>query len=446
MARIFISYRRAESESYAVALRDELERRFGAGSVFLDQSSIDYGSHFPDAIARALAEAKVCLVLIGQRWLTITDSDDGSPRLRREHDFVRREVSDALTAQKAGRLRLIPVLLQDARVPGVTDLPDDLQELSSLNGVVVASVAADAVRLADIIERRHSVLEPAIVMAMAAGVGLAVRTAHRWVASGTNLSGLHEGSVAVTRWFLQMAGNSLHYAILVLGVLLAVRSRTGWRAAEMTRVVACVSLGVAALTIACTPLLSSLPVNQGWSSVAYIAVWFAGAALGSAIGIHLYAPTLRVSRLQWLRLGVTVVAAGCLGSVLQGLVVETANTAAWMRNPRTVFWGPVLLGFVAAWQPEKSDRSLAPRPSVRWRIVVPVLLTMLAADSFAVTTSPWIVGRPQDASPESWRLIDAKEVWNHAVFFGLVAAVMAWRINSAQREADAPVNPASAPR
>ncbi len=441
MARIFISYRRQDTEPYAAALKAELERRFDAGSVFLDTSSIDCGTDFPDEIGRALGQASVVLVLIGQRWLSCVDSS-GVARLTRADDWVRREVRDALRARQAGRVRVIPVLLQDARVPAADDLPDDLRDLSDLNGFVLGSVAVDTARLADIIERRYSVLEPAIVMAMAAGIGMSVRHAHRWVSRGVGPEEFVGSSLAVARWFLELAGTSLYYAILVLGVMVAVRARTGWRAQEMARVVACTALGIAAAHTVFAPLLSRLGSLSSDERVQALygaiptAVSFAGAALGSAIGIARYAPTLRVPAGQWWRIGTTVIALGALGSVLQYLAVSAIDAGAWLRNPRTLFWGPVLLGFAAVWQSHLHNAGRAPGRRVRWSVVAPVLLAMLAADAIIVLTSPWLTGR--SITPAGWRLVDAKEAWNHALFFGVVAAVTVWRLNREVHEEVAP--------
>ena len=126
MARVFISYRREDSEPYAMALREELQRQLGSEAVFLDSKSIDYGTDFLASIQAGINAADVCLVLIGRRWLTVTDGAERS-RLMREGDWVRQEVRNALAARDARGLRVIPVLLQDTRMPSASELPEDLQ-------------------------------------------------------------------------------------------------------------------------------------------------------------------------------------------------------------------------------------------------------------------------------------------------------------------------------
>ena len=58
MTRIFISYRRSDSESFSGRLRDRLHAEFGRRSVFMDTSTISGGEKFDEAIAQSLATAK----------------------------------------------------------------------------------------------------------------------------------------------------------------------------------------------------------------------------------------------------------------------------------------------------------------------------------------------------------------------------------------------------
>jgi hypothetical protein len=67
---------------------------------------------------------------------------------------------------------------------------------------------------------------------------------------------------------------------------------------------------------------------------------------------------------------------------------------------------------------------------VRWRVVVAVAVSMVIADANGIVTGPWLSG---ELSPAGMRLLDFKEAWNHAIFFGLVAGVTAWRLNNTGR-------------
>jgi len=123
--RIFISYRREEAVYPAGWLFDRLTEHFGEGSVFKDVNSIKFGDDFAAAIANAVDSCDVLLALIGQRWVTITD-EHGHRRLDLPDDFVRREIEAALTKG----VRVIPILLDRARMPKTDELPPSLIPLT----------------------------------------------------------------------------------------------------------------------------------------------------------------------------------------------------------------------------------------------------------------------------------------------------------------------------
>ena len=86
--RIFISYRRSEADFPAGWLYDHLVAQFGRDQVFKDVDSIEPGDDFAEVIADAVGSCDVLLVLIGDRWLTITD-EDGKRRLDDPSDLIR---------------------------------------------------------------------------------------------------------------------------------------------------------------------------------------------------------------------------------------------------------------------------------------------------------------------------------------------------------------------
>lgn len=128
MEGIFISYRREESAGHAGRIYDRLRERFGRDRVFMDVSAIEPGVDFVEAIDRAVGSCTVLLVVIGRRWLDSTDRA-GQRRLDDPKDFIRLEVGTALRRN----IRVIPVLVQDAAMPGEGDLPDDLKLLARRN-------------------------------------------------------------------------------------------------------------------------------------------------------------------------------------------------------------------------------------------------------------------------------------------------------------------------
>jgi hypothetical protein len=123
--RIFLSYRREDSSAWAGRLNDGLGAQFGARNIFQDVVAIGPGEDFTAAIDRALGDADVTLVVIGPSWLTAA-GPDGVRRLDEPDDFVRAELSAAL----ARDVRVIPVLVGGAAMPGAADLPAGLEGLA----------------------------------------------------------------------------------------------------------------------------------------------------------------------------------------------------------------------------------------------------------------------------------------------------------------------------
>jgi hypothetical protein len=126
MATLFISYRRADTSGYAGRLADDLAERVGRDHVFRDVHGIAAGSDYVAAIDHAIAKADVLLAVIGRTWLTDTGADGGR-RLDDPQDLVRAEIAAAL---RRG-CRVIPVLVESARMPQATDLPSEIAPLAS---------------------------------------------------------------------------------------------------------------------------------------------------------------------------------------------------------------------------------------------------------------------------------------------------------------------------
>jgi beta-lactam-binding protein with PASTA domain len=123
--RIFISYRRSEADFPAGWLYDHLVAQFGRDQVFKDVDSIEPGDDFAEVIADAVGSCDVLLVLIGDRWLTITD-EDGKRRLDNSDDLIRLEIEAAL----ARDVRVIPILVGRTGMPPAEQLPASLVRLA----------------------------------------------------------------------------------------------------------------------------------------------------------------------------------------------------------------------------------------------------------------------------------------------------------------------------
>ena len=122
--RIFISYRREETAYPAGWLFDRLTSHFGTDQIFKDVDSIELGDDFVEVITSAVGSCDVLLALIGDRWLAITNPD-GQRRLDDPDDFVRLEIEAAL----ARNVRVIPILVDGARMPRANELPASLAKL-----------------------------------------------------------------------------------------------------------------------------------------------------------------------------------------------------------------------------------------------------------------------------------------------------------------------------
>lgn len=127
MARYFLSYRRDDSAGFAGRLADDLEARFGVGSVFRDVDDLTPGVDFVDALEHQLRVVDAVLVMIGPRWLD-------AARLNDADDFVRREIETALASGKP----VLPVLVGGAQMPAQAALPASLQPLVRRQAMTLA--------------------------------------------------------------------------------------------------------------------------------------------------------------------------------------------------------------------------------------------------------------------------------------------------------------------
>src|ERR1051325_1235692 len=90
MAGIFICYRQEDSKPWALLLCRELADVFGEDRIFLDKDTLQAGN-WREQIHDALNQCPAVLVLMGRKWLTITDPAGGR-RLDRPDDVHRQEV------------------------------------------------------------------------------------------------------------------------------------------------------------------------------------------------------------------------------------------------------------------------------------------------------------------------------------------------------------------
>jgi TIR domain len=144
--RIFISYRRDDSQGFARSIHDRLAQHFGPDAVFRDVNDIEPGRPWSEAIDYALASCDVFVLLIGRRWLEATD-DEGNRRLDDPEDRHRKEIETAVSR----RIRIFIALMEDAHMPRRKELPQGspgeeptgLQLVPALHALRIADHAFD---------------------------------------------------------------------------------------------------------------------------------------------------------------------------------------------------------------------------------------------------------------------------------------------------------------
>jgi hypothetical protein len=121
VSRIFINYRRGDTSPNASRLYEWLSEQYGEEQVFMDVDAIEPGLDWEQAIDRAVASSDLVLAVIGNDWLAELER-----RVNDEDDFVRHELAAALRRD----IRIIPVLVEGAKMPRSDQLPESLASIT----------------------------------------------------------------------------------------------------------------------------------------------------------------------------------------------------------------------------------------------------------------------------------------------------------------------------
>lgn len=123
---IFISYRIADSLTQAGRLFQSLEKELGENVVFYDKNSLKPGMKWPNELADKVRAAKIVLLLYknAKEWLGVDDY--GTRRIDDPEDWLRKEAETALADSQT---LVVPVLLNDAKLPPEHALPPSLQAI-----------------------------------------------------------------------------------------------------------------------------------------------------------------------------------------------------------------------------------------------------------------------------------------------------------------------------
>ncbi len=131
---VFISYRRSDAPAAAGRVAHDLAGHFGSRRVFLDVSGIAPSRAWDEAIGGALAACKAGIVIIGRSWLQ-PGADGALPRLHNTDDVVRSEIAALLETRKA----IFPLLVEGARLPEATELPQNLRALLRFQAMTIGN-------------------------------------------------------------------------------------------------------------------------------------------------------------------------------------------------------------------------------------------------------------------------------------------------------------------
>lgn len=133
MSRIFINYRRQDTEGYVGRLYDHLLKQFKAYDIFMDVQNIEPGADFVQVLEEAVSACDIFLTMIGPHWLTLKNAE-GERRLDEWNDFVRIELETAIKQEKI----VIPILVGNAKMPNPAQLPESIQSLARRHAVVLS--------------------------------------------------------------------------------------------------------------------------------------------------------------------------------------------------------------------------------------------------------------------------------------------------------------------
>lgn len=193
---IFISYRRDDTSGYAGRLHDALTRALGDDKVRLDVDDFAAGGEFAVDAKEMVARSDVLLALIGKRWA----EGPNATRLADPADLLRHEIETAL--EKG--VRVIPVLVDGAKLPDAASLPESLHPLLQRNAFELS-------------ERRWDYDVNDLVATLR-------RSTSRGSADGDAIAGV--GGRSVHPWRLAVAA-AVVAALLIAGVVYLQQRRNG---------------------------------------------------------------------------------------------------------------------------------------------------------------------------------------------------------------------------
>src|SRR6516225_3277754 len=147
--KIFINYRREGTIETAGQLYDRMANAFGHENLFVDFLGVDLKARLNNQVPMCQA----FLTVIGPSWLEAKD-EAGRHRIHSPDDFVAVEIVAAL----AHNIHVIPVLVDGAHMPLMSELPDSLESLARCQPVEVRRLHFDR-DAAALVERVREALD-----------------------------------------------------------------------------------------------------------------------------------------------------------------------------------------------------------------------------------------------------------------------------------------------
>jgi tetratricopeptide (TPR) repeat protein len=165
--KLFINYRRDDTDDFAGRLYERLISEFGTDNIFKDVDSIRPGQNWRAVLQESVGSCDVVLALIGKHWCACADAK-GQRRLMSEDDWVRFELEAAYRTRRV----IMPVIVKGAPIPRIDELPESLQWLPEIHVSEVRGdpfFKDDAARLVNELRRmRERLIEHAQVAAQVA--------------------------------------------------------------------------------------------------------------------------------------------------------------------------------------------------------------------------------------------------------------------------------------
>jgi hypothetical protein len=128
--KIFLCYRREDTQGFARGIYLTLASKYGNSQVFRDIDSTPPGVKFAAWIEARVAQCSVMIVLIGNAWVT---DQRQQRRLDSPKDWVRHEIEAALRRD----IPIIPVRVQGAPMPSEDELPPSIADLTGFQSAEV---------------------------------------------------------------------------------------------------------------------------------------------------------------------------------------------------------------------------------------------------------------------------------------------------------------------